>query len=103
MSKSTRRKFHTDADAARYGFRWGQLDVIRNCEFRQAKSLSVISDSHELTVAVSPQGRSIRAFLDDVELVDPTELNEEITRLRGELQKAKKCNERRGADQSTTS
>lgn len=103
MAKKTRRQFHTDADAARYGFRWGQLDVVRNCEFGKTKSVSVITDSHELSVAVSPLGRSVRVWLDDELLVDPAPYNEEITRLRAELQKAKKHDEDRGTSQSATS
>ena len=52
----------------RYGFRWGQLDVIRNAVFLGRKSLSVITDSQEIEIAVSAKGHRIRVYRDGKEL-----------------------------------
>lgn len=87
--RSTRRSHHTDADAERYGFRWGNVDVSRNLEYRGRKSLSVITDYLELEVGVSPQGRRIQVWLDHTELVDPEPLLAEIADLRAQLGKAR--------------
>ena len=62
------RSDYSDDNAFRYGFRWGQLDVIRNAEFDGKKSLSVITDSQEIEIAVSPKGQRIRLYRNGQEL-----------------------------------
>lgn len=90
MAKRSTRRRHTDSEAAQYGFRWDNVDVIRNLEYRGTKSLSVITDHRELQVGVSPQGRRIRVWMDGTELVDPRPLNAEIADLRAQLQQARR-------------
>ena len=63
-----RRQDHSHEEAMRYGFRWGQLDVIRNAVFLGRKSLSVITDSQEIEIAVSAKGHRIRVYRDGKEL-----------------------------------
>ena len=63
-----RRQDHDHEEAARYGFRWGQLDVIRNAEFLGRKSLSILTDSQEIEIAVSAKGQRIRVYRNGKEL-----------------------------------
>ena len=55
-------------NAERYGFRWEQLDVIRNMDARGIKSLSILTDHAEIEIGVSAGGRSIRVYRDGKEL-----------------------------------
>lgn len=63
--RQARRQYLSPIEAERYGFRWGQLDVIRNMDYNGIKSLSVLTDHHELQVGVSAKGHSIRIWLDN--------------------------------------
>lgn len=63
-----RKRYEQEADAERYGFRWGQLDVVRNMDYRGLKSLSVLTDFAEIEIGVSAGGRSIRVFKNGKEL-----------------------------------
>ena len=55
-------------DAERYGFRWGQLDVIRNMEYRGLRSLSILTDHAEIEIGVSAGGQSIRVWKNGKEM-----------------------------------
>ena len=55
-------------DAQRHGFRWGQLDVIRNMEYRGLRSLSILTDHAEIEIGVSAGGQSIRVWKNGKEL-----------------------------------
>ena len=48
-----------------FGFRWGQLDVTRIGDFRGQKCIEVATDFGNVTIYVSPTGRSIRVFRDN--------------------------------------
>jgi hypothetical protein len=52
----------------KYGFRWGQLDVVRHMEYRGVKNLGVETDHTSVEIYVSKGGRSIRVFRDGKEL-----------------------------------
>ena len=39
-----KRPRHSAEETRQFGFRWDQLDVVRNMEYRGLKSLSVITD-----------------------------------------------------------
>ena len=58
----------SEEHAERYGFRWGQLDVIRNMEYRGLRSLSILTDHAEIEIGVSAGGQSIRVWRDGKEL-----------------------------------
>lgn len=69
----TRRATAVDEDdVEQYGFRWGQLVVQRWMTHVNrrgtARLLGILTDHHELQVHVSPTGRSVRVWLDHVEL-----------------------------------
>ena len=55
-------------DAERHGFRWGQLDVIRNMEYRGLRSLSILTDHAEIEIGVSAGGQSIRVWKNGKEM-----------------------------------
>ena len=55
-------------DAERYGFRWGQLDVIRNMEYRGLRSLSILTNHAEIEIGVSAGGQSIRVWKNGKEM-----------------------------------
>lgn len=61
-------KRDNDNAADQYGFRWGQLDVVRLAEFKGTRALSIRSDFGSIEVYVSPTGRSIRVWRDGDEL-----------------------------------
>ena len=63
-----RKRKKTDYEAEKYGFRWGQLDVVRNMEYRGLRSLSIVTDHAEIEIGVSAGGRSIRVYRDGKEL-----------------------------------
>lgn len=63
-----KRERRSAEEAAQYGFRWGQLDVVRNMEHYGAKSLSVETEYARITIYVSPGGRSIRVWKNHEEL-----------------------------------
>ena len=55
----------TDTD---YGFEWGPLEVKRACVIRGSHILRIITEHHDLEIAVSPTGRSIRIYQDGQEM-----------------------------------
>ena len=58
----------SEDDADRHGFRWGQLDVIRNMEYRGLRSLSILTDHAEIEIGVSAGGQSIRVWKNGKEM-----------------------------------
>lgn len=58
------------SEVAQFGFRWGQVDVIRAYDINGAKGIFVSTDSRRLEVYVSKGGRSLRVFRDGIELVE---------------------------------
>jgi hypothetical protein len=62
------RRERNEANADKFGFRWGQLDVIRNAEFNGKKSLSVLTDWAEIEIGVSDKGHRIRVYKNGREL-----------------------------------
>ena len=60
MSKNTRRN---KVDAERFGFRWGQLDVVRLADLPQGgRAIEVSTDYGRIEIYVSKTGRRIRVF-----------------------------------------
>ena len=57
-----------EPEARQYGFRWGQVDVVRNMEYRGLRSLSIVTEHAEIEIGVSAGGRSIRVYRDGKEL-----------------------------------
>lgn len=59
----------------RFGFRWGPMNVNRLTHIvsgkREARVLGVETDHHKVEVSVSRTGRSVRVWLDGVELERP--------------------------------
>lgn len=55
-----------------YGFRWGPMNVIRYMHVKQGKrefySLGVETDHHKVEVYSSRTGRSVRVWIDGVEV-----------------------------------
>lgn len=55
-----------------YGFRWGPLNVTRIMMARRGNRtnyvLGVTTDHHKVEVASSAQGRSVRVWIDGVEV-----------------------------------
>jgi hypothetical protein len=62
------RKRGNEDGAMRHGFRWGQLDVIRNMEYRGLRSLSIVTDHSEIEIGVSAGGQSIRVWKNGKEM-----------------------------------
>jgi hypothetical protein len=59
----------TEQDATQFGFRWGQMDVLRLGEFPSGhKVIGVETDFGDLQIYVSKTGRRIRVFRDGKEL-----------------------------------
>lgn len=58
----------SEEEAERYGFRWGQLDVVRTMEFRGTKCVTIETEFNNVQIYVSPGGRSIRVWRDGEEL-----------------------------------
>lgn len=46
-----------------YGFQWGPMKVERCIEHRGTRVVLITTDTETLEVAVSPKGKSIRAWL----------------------------------------
>lgn len=67
-------------EAGQYGFRWGQLDVVRLIEYRGNRALAIRTDFGEVEVYVSPTGRSIRVMREGVELKPQLPNDREETR-----------------------
>lgn len=63
-----KRERKSEEEAARYGFRWGQLDVTRAMEFRGQKCILIETEFDIVQVYVSPKGRSIRVWHNHKEL-----------------------------------
>ncbi len=59
---------YSEEEANLFGFRWDQVDVVRAAEFEGAKRLFIDTEFGRMTIAVSPTGRSIRAFKNGKEL-----------------------------------
>jgi hypothetical protein len=45
-----------------FGFDWGDVAVVRTAEFKGMKCLTISCNGNEVSVYVSPTGRSIRVF-----------------------------------------
>lgn len=60
----------TEQDSYQFGFRWGQVDVVRMSEFPSGhKVIRVVTDFDDLQIYVSKTGRSVRVFRAGKELL----------------------------------
>lgn len=51
-----RRRWDNETEANRYGFRWGQVDVMRAASWRGGRVLVIATDRQILHVWVTPSG-----------------------------------------------
>ncbi|HET7407350.1 MAG TPA: hypothetical protein VFJ21_09500 [Mycobacteriales bacterium] len=51
-----------------YGFTWGPIEVSRIFEHKGQRVLQVVTDHRRVEVYVSPQGRSVRVYIDGEEV-----------------------------------
>lgn len=56
------------ADDTRYGFEWGPSKIERTATINGTRILRIVTEHRELEIAISPTGRSVRAFLDGKKL-----------------------------------
>lgn len=53
-----------------HGFKVGPVEVQNAMEYRGVRVLRVLTDSHELEIAISPKGNNIRVWRDGVPLTE---------------------------------